>query len=131
MRRQVLAEEESFFELGDEANFVAFGQGDEANWNDDDDDDVFDARADDDEWEDDDGIRELEMRYREGQAAGRCRRPRRGARFGFESQIRLALGRQPDGLFDTATSGQSRRRRPGHGGVPPRGVRRPGRTLRR
>ena len=70
MRRQVLAEEESFFELGDEANFVAFGQGDEANWNDDDDDDVLDARADDDEWEDDDGISELEMRYREGQARG-------------------------------------------------------------
>lgn len=69
MRRQVLAEEESFFELGDEANFVAFGQGDAEDWDDDDDDELA-ARADDDEWEDDDGISDLEMRYRQGQARG-------------------------------------------------------------
>ena len=64
--REVLEEEESFFELGDGSNFVAFGEGDAAN---------------DDEWDEDDipvdeSFEEealesaLDRRYREGQATG-------------------------------------------------------------
>ena len=72
--REVLEEEESFFELGDGSNFVSFGEGDAAN---------------DDEWDEDEALDEsseaensertrnhhgsmsaLEQRYKEGQATG-------------------------------------------------------------
>jgi hypothetical protein len=78
--REVLEEEESFFELGDGSNFVAFGEGDAAN---------------DDEWDEDDipvdeSFEEealesaLDRRYREGQATGRGGvRPGRGAGRGL------------------------------------------------
>jgi hypothetical protein len=68
--REVLEEEESFFELGDGSNFVGFGEGDAAN---------------DDEWDEDEAenaervsetstglgsMSALEKRYKEGQATG-------------------------------------------------------------
>ena len=68
--REVLEEEESFFELGDGSNFVGFGEGDAAN---------------DDEWDEDKAenaervsetstglgsMSALEKRYKEGQATG-------------------------------------------------------------
>ena len=64
-RREVLDDEESFFELGEGANFVDFGLGDAAVLSDDDDDDD----------NDDDDVSSIspfrpEMRYREGQARG-------------------------------------------------------------
>ena len=137
MRRQVLAEEESFFELGDGRQLRGVSaRATRPTRNDDDDDD--DARADvDDEWEDDDGISELDMRYREGQARGAVEfdlgeeledgwedddEGGGVARAGFPARCAASTRRR---------SRQGRRRRPRHGGVPPRGVRRPGRTLRR
>ena len=64
-RREVLDDEESFFELGEGANFVDFGLGDAAVLSDDDDDD-----DDDDDASADLAVSDLEMRYREGQARG-------------------------------------------------------------
>ena len=64
-KREVLDEEESFFELGSGKNFVAFGKGEQAN-----DDEWDDEGEDEDFFETEEEISPLEKRYREGQAAG-------------------------------------------------------------
>jgi len=74
-RAEVLGEEESFFEVGDGSNIVAFGAGQAAvDGEEDEEDSGEDGWTEEDEGEEDEafaaGVRSMETRYRQGQAQG-------------------------------------------------------------